>query len=126
MTGATANWRQPLEHPQRTGRRPLVPAPMRSMAAAILVGCAAVTVLLGALFARQTRAGPFDVWVDARIQGGFAGQRRVLHDPPGRGDLKPVVAMTAALVLACLLTRRWRGAVLVAVAVPAAAGITEF
>jgi membrane-associated phospholipid phosphatase len=99
---------------------------MRSMAAAILVGCAAVTVLLGALFARQTRAGPFDAWVDARIQAGLAGQRRVLNDLSGLGDLKPVVAMTAALVLACLLTRRWRGAVLAAVAVPAAAGITEF
>jgi hypothetical protein len=33
--------------------------------------------------------------------------------------------MTSVLVLACLVTRRWRGAVLAAVAVPAAAGLAE-
>lgn len=115
-----------MEHPQRTGRRPLLPAAMRSLAAAILAGCTAVTVLLGALFARQTRAGPFDAWIDARIQADLAGQRRVLNDLSGLGDLMPVVVMTSALVLACLVTRRWRGAVLVAVAVPAAASVTEF
>jgi membrane-associated phospholipid phosphatase len=114
-----------LDHTQRTGTRPLVPAAMRSPAAAILAVCAAVTALLGALFARQTRAGPLDAWVDARIQAGLGGQRRVLNDLSGLGDLRPVAAMTAALIVACLLTRRWRGAVLVAVAVPVAAGVTE-
>jgi len=115
-----------LEHPQRAAPRPLVPAAMRSLAVAILAGCAAVTVLPGALFAHQTRAGSLDAWVDARIQAGLGGQRRVLNDLSGLGDLMPVAVMTAVLVLACLVTRRWRGAVLVAVAVPAAAGITEF
>ncbi|HLK74917.1 MAG TPA: phosphatase PAP2 family protein [Streptosporangiaceae bacterium] len=119
-------WRQPLEHPQRAASRPLVPAAMRSLAAAILAGCAAVTVLLGTLFAHQTRAGPLDAWVDARIRSGLGGQRTVLNDLSGLGDLMPVAVLTAVLVLACLLTRRWRGAVLVAVAVPAAASITEF
>jgi membrane-associated phospholipid phosphatase len=119
------DWRQPLEHPKRTGPRPLVPAAMRPAAAAVFAGCAAVTVLLGALFARQTRAGPFDAWIDARIQAGLGGQRRVLNDLSGLGDLKPVAAMVAALVLACLVTRRWRGAVLVAVAVPMAAAVTD-
>ena len=114
-----------MEHTQRTGTRPRVPAAMHSLAAAVLVVCAAVTVLLGAWFARQTRAGPLDAWVDARIQAGLGGQRRVLNDLSGLGDLRPVAAMTAALVLVCLLTRQWRGAVLVAVAVPAATGVTE-
>jgi membrane-associated phospholipid phosphatase len=114
-----------LEDTQRTGTRPLVPAAMRSLAAAVLVVCTAVTVLLGALFARQTGAGPLDAWADARIQAGLGGQRRVLNDLSGLGDLRPVAAMTAALVVVCLLTRRWRGAVMVAVAVPAAAGVTE-
>jgi membrane-associated phospholipid phosphatase len=115
-----------LKHPQRAASRPLVPAAMRFLAAAIIAGCAAVTVLLGVLFAHQTSAGSLDAWVDTRIQAGLGGQRRVLNDLSGLGDLIPVAVMTAVLVLACLVTRRWRGAVLVAVAVPTAAGITEF
>jgi membrane-associated phospholipid phosphatase len=111
--------------PARTGPRPLVPAAMRPLAAAVLAVCVAATALLGAIVARQTRAEPLDAWVDARIQAGLGGQRRVLNDLSGLGDLIPVAVLTAVLVLACLVTRRWRGAVLVAVAVPVAAGVTE-
>jgi membrane-associated phospholipid phosphatase len=114
-----------LADPQRTGPRPLVPVAMRPVAAAILAVCVAVTAVLGALVARQIRAGPFDGWADARIQSGFGGQWRALSDLAGLGDLMPVAVMTTALFLACLVTRRWRGAVLVAVAVPAAAGLAE-
>ena len=114
-----------MEQPQRTGPRPLVPAAMRLPAAVILVVCVAVTVLLGVMLTRQGRAGPFDRWADARIQSGFGGQWRALSDLAGLGDLMPVAVMTVALFLACLVTRRWRGAVLVAVAVPAAAGLAE-
>jgi membrane-associated phospholipid phosphatase len=114
-----------LEQPRRTGPRPLVPAAMRSLTVAILVSCAAVTAVLGVLVAGQTRAGPLDRWVDARVRSGLGGQWRGLEDLAGVGDVMPVVVMTAVLVLACLVTRRWRGAVLAAVAVPAAAGLTE-
>ena len=48
------------------------------------------------------------------------------RDLAGIGDLMPVVVMASVLVLACLVTRRWRGAVLAAVAVPGAAGVAEF
>jgi len=115
-----------LEDAHRTGLRPLVPAAMRPAAAAVLVVCAAVMAVLGALVAGQTRAEPLDSLVDSRIRGGLGGQWRVLEDLAGLGDLMPVVVMTAVLLLACLVTRRWRGAVLVAVAVPAATGLTEF
>jgi membrane-associated phospholipid phosphatase len=37
-----------------------------------------------------------------------------------------VTVMAAVLALACVAVRRWRGAVLVAVAVPAAGALTEF
>ncbi len=114
-----------LEHLQRAGPRPLVPAAMRPLATAILAGCAAVTAVLGALVAGQTRAGPLDSWVDARIQGVLGAQWRGLEDLAGVGDVTPVVVMVLVLVLACLVTRRWRGAVLAAVAVPAAAGFAE-
>jgi undecaprenyl-diphosphatase len=98
---------------------------MRPLAIAILAGCAAGTAVLGALVAGQTRPGPIDRWVDARIQGGLGGQWRMLEYLAGVGDVMPVVVMIAVLVAACLATRRWRGAVLAAVAVPAAAGVAE-
>jgi undecaprenyl-diphosphatase len=98
---------------------------MRPAAAVVLTMCAAVTALLGALVAGQARAGPADSWVDARIRSGLGGQWRGLEDLAGIGDVLPVAVMTSVLVLACLVTRRWRGAVLAAVAVPAAAGVAE-
>ena len=114
-----------MEQPQRTGPRPLVPAAMRPLAVVILVVCATVTALLGALVAGQASAGPADSWVDAMIRGGLGGQWRGLENLAGIGDVLPVAVMTSVLVLACLVTRRWRGAVLAAVAVPAAAGVAE-
>jgi membrane-associated phospholipid phosphatase len=45
---------------------------------------------------------------------------------PRFGELKPVTVMTLALLLACAVTRRWRGAVLTALAVPVAIGLTEY
>jgi hypothetical protein len=45
---------------------------------------------------------------------------------PHLGQLKAVTAMTFALLLACAITRRWRGAVLTALAVPIAIGITDY
>jgi membrane-associated phospholipid phosphatase len=114
-----------LEPLQRTGPRPLVPAAIRPLAAVIMVVCVAVTALLAALVAGQARAGPVDSWVDARIRSGLGGQWRGLEDLAGIGDMLPVAVMTSVLVLACLVTRRWRGAVLAAVAVPAAAGVAE-
>ncbi len=42
------------------------------------------------------------------------------------GTLGPAALMTLALVVACVATRRWSGAVLAAVAAPAASGLTEY
>lgn len=84
----------------------------------------ATTVLLGTLFAHHRQAGALDAAVDARIQAGL-GHWKVLNDLAALGDMTPVIAMTSGVFLACLVTRRWRGAALVAVVVPAAAGITE-
>jgi undecaprenyl-diphosphatase len=98
---------------------------VRPAATALLVVCVAITVLLGTLFAHRRQAGALDAAVDARIQGDLGGQRRILNDLAELGDLLPVIAIFAALFLTCLVTRRWRGAVLVALAVPAATGITE-
>jgi membrane-associated phospholipid phosphatase len=111
---------------RRAVLRPLVPQAMRPLATAFLVVCIVTTALLGALFAHHTRPGRLDVTVDARIQADLDGHLALLNYLAGLGNVVPVVVMTGALFLACLVTRRWNGAVLVAVAVPVAAALTEF
>jgi membrane-associated phospholipid phosphatase len=63
---------------------------------------------------------------DPRIQAALGRFPSLLNWLPDLGTLGPVTLMTLALVLACLATRRWTGAVLAAVAAPAATGLTEY
>jgi undecaprenyl-diphosphatase len=63
--------------------------------------------------------------VDPWIQAGFGRYPWLLTVLPGLGDKVPVAMMTGALVVACLVTRRWSGAVLAGVAVLASVIITE-
>jgi membrane-associated phospholipid phosphatase len=102
----------------------LAPA-LRPFAAALLAACVAVTTALGAWFTHQSRPGWLDAAVDARIRAGLGGHPGLLDDMAGLGNPLPVTVMIAALALTCLVTRRARGAALVAVAVPAAASLTE-
>lgn len=114
-----------MERPQRSQPRPLVPLALRPVVAALLIGCVAATVFLIALFAHHRQPGALDAAVDARIQAGVGGQRKILNYLAELGDLTPFIAMIATLCMACLVTRRWRGAALVTLAVPAAAGISD-
>jgi membrane-associated phospholipid phosphatase len=114
-----------VERPQRSQPCPLTPPALRPVVATLLIVGVATTVLLGALFAHHRQPGVLDAAVDARIQAGVGGQRKILNYLAELGDLTPFGAMIAALFLACLVTRRWRGAALVALAVPAAAGISD-
>lgn len=106
------------------GGPPLLPGRLRPVAAALLAVCAAVTVFLGAQFAGQSRPGRLDSAVDGPI---IAAGRHipVLSLLALLGDAVPVTVMALALVVGCAARRRWRAAVLAAVAVPAAAGLTE-
>ncbi len=116
-TGVRAN------EPQRSVHL-LLPA-ARPVAVAILAVCVAVTAFLGASFTHRTRAGWLDTVIDTRVRASLGGHSALLGRVILLGAPVPVIAMAAALVLACLATRRWRGAVLVAVAVPAAEAVTE-
>jgi undecaprenyl-diphosphatase len=111
--------------PQRPVPRPLLPPASRRFAVAALAACVAVTAFLGASFAHQARAGRLDAAVDARVQASLGGHPALLNRLALLGSPVPVIAVTTALVLACLVTRRWRGAVFVAVAVPTAEAVTE-
>ena len=106
--------------------RPLLPPGMRRPAALLAAGCVVVTACLAVAFGHQGRPGRLDTVVDARIQGLLDSYQGPLHLLSRLGGLLSVAELTAALVLACLVTRRWRGAVLAALAVPAAMTLTEF
>jgi undecaprenyl-diphosphatase len=98
---------------------------MRRLAVALLTVCIAITVLLGVLFAHHTRPGTLDAAVDARVQADLGGHPALLSQLAGLGDRFPVAVMATVLFLGCLVMRRWRGAVLVAVAVPVANVLAE-
>lgn len=105
--------------------RPLLSAAIRPLAVALLAICVAVTALLAAWVMHQTRAGWLDAAVDGRVQASLGGHRALLNRLAALGDPVPLISMTAPPLLACLATRRWRGALLVAVAVPAAGALSE-
>jgi len=106
--------------------RPLLSPALRRPAAVLVTGCAAVTASLALAFAGQARPDGLDAVVDARVRSGLGQHGGQLHLLAGLGGLGPVTVLTTALVLACLATRRWRGAALAGLAVPAAVALTEY
>lgn len=120
------SWTRGAERPRRAARRPLLPAAARPGAAALLVGCAVVALALGLRYAHQAGPGWLDAAVDFRVRARIGRHPGLLIPLTWLGDPLPFTTLTIALVLACLAARNWRGAVLVAAAVPAAAALTEF
>jgi membrane-associated phospholipid phosphatase len=107
----------------------LVPGWLRRPAVALLAACLAAAVLTGARSARYRLPQWLDAALDPRIRSSldrFPALLDWLDRLDGIGSLIPVTAITVALILACAVTHRWRGAVLAAVAVPAAVVLTEY
>lgn len=104
----------------------LLPGWLRWPAAVLLATCAAVTAALAVHFAGQDQPGRLDAAIDPRIRAGLGHFPRLLSWLPDLGALAPVALVVLALVFACAVTRRWSGAALTAVAVPAAIGLTEY
>lgn len=97
---------------------------MRAAGVALLVACLA-TVLV-AFVAGRGNPGRVDTAVDPRIQAALGRFPTLINELPRLGGLPEVALMTAALALACVVTRRWSGAVLTLIAVPGAVGLTEY
>jgi membrane-associated phospholipid phosphatase len=97
----------------------------RPLAAVIVAGCVATTALLGVWLGHGAHTDPVDTAIDSRVRAGLAGHPKLLELLARPGDLPAIAGITAILVLACLLRRRYRGAALLALSVPAAAIITE-
>jgi membrane-associated phospholipid phosphatase len=105
--------------------RPLLGPSGRRWAGWLLVACAVVVAVLGALFANQTTADGFDRAVDSPVIALFGGHEGVLPRLAYPGTQIPAVVLSAVIVAACLLSGRLNGAVLAAVAVLAADGLDE-
>ena len=111
---------------RRAAPRPLLPPALRRPAAVLVAGCAVVTAFLALAFAGQSHADRLDAAVDGTVRDGIGGHPEPLHLLANLGGQEMVTIMTVALVAACLVARRWRGAVLAGLAVPAAVALTEF
>lgn len=104
----------------------LLPGCLRLPATALLAACAAVTAALAVQVAGRGQLIWLDSPIDPRIRAGLSHFPVLLSWLPALGTLRPVALITLALVLACVAACRWSGAVLAAVAVPAATGLTEY
>ena len=105
--------------------RPLLRGHARLTAAVLVVVCAVLTALLAAGPGRASHTDRVDAVLDARVRAALAGHHKLLEVLAWLGDLPAIAGMAAVLILACLLCRRYRGAALLAISVPAAALITE-
>ncbi|MGE5288331.1 MAG: phosphatase PAP2 family protein [Micromonosporaceae bacterium] len=105
--------------------RPLLTASARPWAGALLAFCAILVAVLGVLFTHQAKAGWLDHAVDSPIITWFGGHPGLAVRLAAPGSPIPAGVLTAAIVVACLLTGRLNGAVLAAAAVPAAVGLNE-
>jgi len=117
---------QAVERLRQPPARPLLAPAARPLAAVLAAVCVAVIVFLGALFTHQEGPSGLDRAIDIRIRATLGWHPGRLDLVAGIGDPATVTVMTVVLVLACLATRRWHGAVLAAVAVPLASALTEF
>lgn len=121
-----ATWDRALRRARPGAWSLLLPPSLRSAAIAIVVSCAVITAVLGSWFAGQTTAGWPDRAIDARIQSALAGHYALLSHIALIGNPVAVTGTAAVLCVLCLVLRKWRGAVFVAIAPAAAGGITEY
>lgn len=105
--------------------RPLISASLRRWAGAVLIACGAIAVVLGVLFAHQTRADAFDRAIDAPFISAFASHQVTAYWLARPGSELPALLMCAAIVVVCLLAGRLDGAILAALGLAVSEGITE-
>jgi membrane-associated phospholipid phosphatase len=105
--------------------RPLLAASARRWAGVLLACCSILVTVLGVVFAHQAKADWFDHAADSPIIAWLSTHQGLALWLARPGSLIPAAALSAAIVVACLLTGRLNGAILAAAAVPAADGLVE-
>jgi len=107
--------------PARTSGNHLIPPRFRLAAFVIVAACCITVGVLGALFYHGSAPDALDKAVFRSVW-----PHRIGLDPlVSVGDTVPMTLLTAVLCYCCLALRRYRGAIMVALAVPLASGITE-
>lgn len=90
-----------------------------------MAGCVLLVAGLGALVAHHSQAGALDHAVDAPLLRWFSGDPELALRLTYPGSVVPAALLSAAIAVACLLTRRWSGLALAALAVPVSVGLVE-
>jgi membrane-associated phospholipid phosphatase len=85
-----------------------------------------VAAILAAFLAARGDPSRLDAALDPRITAAMSRFPVLLNRLPDLVRLRFVAPTTLVLALACVVTRRWPGAVLAVVAVPGAIGLTDY
>ena len=110
-----------MTEPARHVGNRLIPLRLRVAAFVIIAACCITVGVLGALFYHGSTPDALDKAVFRSVWPHRTG----LDPLTIVGDTVPAALLTAVLCYCCLALRRYRGAIMVALAVPVAAGITE-
>jgi membrane-associated phospholipid phosphatase len=109
----------------RHGTRPLLRDARRTRAWPVLAMCVIVLAALGLLLREQARPDRFDSVVDATMVAFFRGHQGVLPWLALPGSTIPLIAVSVAIAVGCLIAGRPNGAVLAVTAVPVTAFLDD-
>jgi len=105
--------------------RPLLRDARRTRAWPLLATCVIVIGTLGLMFRGQAQPDGFDSVVDTTVVASFSGHQGVLPWLALPGSTIPLIAVSVAIAVGCLIARRPNGALLAVTAVPATAFVDD-
>jgi membrane-associated phospholipid phosphatase len=104
----------------------LIPDRARRPAVIVAICCAALLALGGAFAAGRSQGNALDRRIDPWLIEHLHSHVNGLTQIANLGNPTPVATLTVIVILCCLIVRRVNGAILAAVSVPVASGLTEF
>jgi undecaprenyl-diphosphatase len=113
------------EAAMRHRRRPLLWDARHTRAWPVLTACVFVIAALGLLLRGQARPDGVDSAVDAAMVASLSGHRDVLPWLALPGSTIPLITVSVAIAIGCLIARRPNGAVLAVTAVPVTAFLDD-
>jgi membrane-associated phospholipid phosphatase len=105
--------------------RPLLRDARRTRAWPVLATCVIVIATLGLLLRGQAQPDGLDSVVDTALVASFSGHQGVLPWLALPGSTIPLIAVSVAIAVGCLITRRPNGVVLAVTAVPVTAFLDD-
>jgi hypothetical protein len=118
ITSATDQARKPVPL--------LIPDRARRPAVIVAICCAVVLAVGGAFAAGRSEGNALDRHIDPWLIQHLQSHVNGLNQIADLGNPTPLVALTIIVILSCLVVRRVNGAILAALSVPVASGLTEF